>query len=200
MKKNTKKILIITSIVVSLLILAIAAFAIYINKETVADEISVEQAQKIIDDSTDAMFANNSRKSAKYLSENTTITVNELEYGTSKNIIAHCSVKTIDTKNTIKNNISDLLNTPTVDANGIQMPSTKIKLAVDGTLLSLFENSAIIESHIDLEIYQTDAGYVLYTSDATIDALYGGLASAVDEVIALDTGCSAVNDIAPIQF
>ncbi|MBO7250397.1 MAG: amino acid ABC transporter permease [Clostridia bacterium] len=67
------------------------------------------------------------------------------------------------------------------------MPSTKIKLAVDGTLLSLFENSAIIESHIDLEIYQTDAGYVLYTSDATIDALYGGLASAVDEVIALDT-------------
>ena len=187
LKKNTKKLLIIGAIVVSLLIAAIVGFAIYINSETVADEISVEQAQKIIDDSTDAMFANNSRKSAKYIADNTVITVNELEYGTSKNIIVHCSVKTIDIKNTIKNNISDLLNTPTVDANGIQMPSTKIKLAVDGTLLSLLENAAVIESQVDLEIYQTDAGYVLYTSDATVDALYGGLASAVDEVIALNS-------------
>lgn len=187
MKKKTKKLLIISAVVLAVIIAAVVAFAIYINGEAVADEISIEEAQQIIDDSTSAMFANNNRKSAKYIAENTEISVKELEYGLSKNIIVYCSVKTVDTKNTIKDNLSDLLNISTVDSNGIQMPSTKIKLAIDGTLLGLLEKATLIETDVTLEIYQTDSGYVLYTPDETIDTLYGGLASVIEEVNGLDT-------------
>ena len=186
MKKSTKKLLIIISAILVVVIAAVTAFAIYLRKEAVADEISIEEAQQIIDETLSAVFADTTGKSAEYIANNTEVTANELDYGLSKNIIVKCSVKTIDVENTVRDNVTSLLNVSTVDENGRQMPSTKIKIEIGKLLLPLLENAERIEREIELEIFQTETGYVLYTSDEAIDSIYGGLAAITDEVNAIE--------------
>lgn len=182
MKKRTKRLLIIIVSVVAVIAAVAVGFAVYIRSETVADEITLEEAQGIIDDALKDMTASNTRKSMAYIASNISVTANSLDYGTEKDIRVSCTVKSIDTETLIKDNIAALLDVPTEDENGMKMTSTKIKMSIDPILLSLLETAEIGESSAELVIYQTKNGYELYTSKDAVNAIFGNIAAASDYV------------------
>ena len=186
MTKKKKSLIIILS-VLALVVAAAVCIVVYINMSARADEISLEEAQSYIDDALLKMHENNSRKSMNYIAENTTVTAVSMEYGLENDIAVHCRVSTLNLSKVIDENYEKLLSISTVDKNGRQMTSTKIKLLIDPELLTCLQSAERIETEATVMIYQTkNNGYVVYTSDEMVDACFGGLASSNKKVVALE--------------
>ena len=179
--QNKKKLGIIIACVIALI--AIAALVITAAGSTRARHISIEEAQEIVDNTLSSAVGANPQSSLKYILENSTVKVNDMTYGDEKDIILSCSVSTIDAKAVILENLEALLSVNTIDENGRQMASTQIKPIINEVLFPLLSSAEKIESSLEIVIYDTkDAGLAVYKSAEMLDACFGGVVSAKNEL------------------
>ena len=152
------------------------------RSSTVSEEIDVEEAQKLVDETLDSL-PNNVADSAKYIRSRSKVTVKELEYGTEKDIRLTCTYETIDVANTIKDNVNDLLSIPIEDpVTGRPKNATKVMIELEAKVRSLLEEAPVLTGEVEIVIYETTEGLRIYLSDQVVDTVFGGILSAREAV------------------
>lgn len=177
-----------------ILAVVIAAIGIELTVELsdnrVSNELSIEQCQSIVDTTFDELPASTTG-AAKYVLDNTQITVNEIEYGFEKDIILSCTYQTIDTKGTLMNEIGDLMLT------GYEYTLEKPKASgadidlrcIRKPMLDLLTNAQPVSGEITMYIYETKNGMSLYLSNDIVDTCTGGIitvTNTIDQYTELD--------------
>lgn len=145
------------------------------------EKIDKEEAQALVDAALDSL-PNNVAQSAKYIRSKSVVTVQDIDYGTEKDIRMTCTYETIDVYNTVKDNVNDLLSIDINDKNGRPKNATKVQLEIGGKLQSLLEEAPALTGEVEIVAYQTEEGLAVHLSDETVDTVYGGLLSAQREI------------------
>ncbi len=182
MMQNKKKLGIIVGVaalVVALLLVLVFA----IESSTKAREITLDEAQTIVDETLSSSLGVSPQSSAKYILENTRVKVDSISYGDEKDIILSCSVSTIDARSVILGNLEVLLGISTLDESGRQMASTQMRPIINEVLFPLLADAQKIETTASLVIYDTkDKGLQLYKSEEIMDICFGGVIGAKNEL------------------
>lgn len=187
MKNKKINKLIILAVSVALVIALGIAIAVGYNTTAHADEITLDQAQNLIDDAFDGMLDSVSRKSLAYIASRNSVVATNLSYGENRDITVNCEITTIDVSELILENMSTLLDVDIIDESGIYMTSTKIKYLIDDSLTELLKGADEKLINTTVTIYQTKDGYVVYTPDELVDSYYGGILSVKSEVESMST-------------
>ena len=97
MKKNKhlRNLIIAVSVVLFVAIIVGAVLVIDSLNNRVSEKITVEEAKELLDTTLDKL-PTSVADSSKYIRQNMTVTVNELEYGNKKDILLKCSYETLD--------------------------------------------------------------------------------------------------------
>lgn len=163
-----------------ILVLAIALVGIELYRELnnnhVSTELSVAQCQELVDTTFDSLPVSKTGAS-KYIMDNTTITVNNVEYGYEKNIILSCSFTTIDVKGVLIDHIDDLtVGAYTYSQNKTKASGAEIDLKnVRKPMLELLKTAQPVSGNVQMEIFETTSGMSLYLTDELIDTCTGGI-------------------------
>ena len=145
-------------------------------------EMSIEDAQALVDQALDEL-PNNVAFSAKYLRENTNVTVNDIRYGNEKDIILSCTYETLDIYSVVHDNLNDLLSIKLEDPKtGKTKNATTIMLEINPKLQALLKDASKKSGEMELFLYETGEGVKLYLSDEAVDTFFGGILSAKNEV------------------
>ena len=186
MKKKNKQLrnlLVCVSIIVA--VVAVLGTVVFVDNklnERPAKEMTVEEAQKLVDTTFDALPGKLS-KSAHTLNDNTSITVTEVKHGVNRELILSCTYTTKNVYRAIENNIDDLLNVEVNKENGRPKNATEIKLELqkNGKLISLIEGAEDITGEVFVYVYETvNDGDQIYLSDELINTVYGGLLESTE--------------------
>ena len=103
-KKTQRKVLIYLSVVLIAIIALFAAYGIQKLGNKLSHELSVEEAQGIVEE-TIMSLPNNVSPGAKYVAENLTIEVKDISFGTNKNAIVECDYTTCAIGDVVVTNI-----------------------------------------------------------------------------------------------
>lgn len=143
--------------------------------ENKPQQISVKEAQTVIDSAYGDMINELSRNSAIYIASNSSATVNSISYGSNKEIYADCSIVTINAGEVLQKNIYELFSTDTLD-NGRPIVSTKLKFLIDDTVLEYIKDEAeIIKKDYTITICDTPEGFKVYTNNEMVNECFGGI-------------------------
>lgn len=173
----------IWAVVVSILIVAFAVSLIVdLTGNSATTELSIDDAQKLID-STFSSLPNSVSKVSKYISENSQITVKDISYGFSKNIIVSCDYFTIDAETTINEKAPELLSEVYAyyidnESKGISTNATKVMLYISDKINKELENAKPLSGSIDIQIFETNEGLKVYLDDKTVNTCFGGILNA----------------------
>lgn len=193
LNKNQKRMLIA-------LLIVVIAVVIFIISVTVAQriagktsrKISLEEAQKIITEQLISLPEPVS-SGAKFIVENSSVTVNSIEYGQEKDVILNCTYKTYDINSVISQNIDKYVlaayNENMVrERENKKTNATVIRQCVQEELISDISNAEFVMSSITLYIYEVgDNVFKLYLSDEVINTIFGGILSAHSAIDAAQT-------------
>ncbi len=181
MKKNFKnKKLWISLALVVILVFSLAIYCSVTAKDNqVSNRLTVDQSQEIVDNALGSI-AKSTAQGAKYILENTNVTVNSVEYGYEKDIILSCSYSALDVEGALSQNINAILQRVYSFYNenteaGKKTNATKINLLVKQDIVSYLETAQTVSGEITLYIYETTSGMKLYLQDEVVDTLTGGL-------------------------
>lgn len=186
MNKNTKRNLIICCAVIVILAVFVVGVIIAQNSANkLSREVSVQEAQTIINTTLEKLPVNVAT-GAKYIQQNSQVTVNSLSYGKQKNVILDCSYVTYDVETTVKNNIDkyildayqfNLQN----EAQGKKTNATKIKLRLADNIISDLSACEKIQGDVTIHLYEIEQNvFEMYLSDDIINTVFGGLLNARD--------------------
>jgi len=142
-------------------------------------KIDIDQAQKMVNETLDAL-PNNVAMSAQYIRSRSSVTVNEIEYGTQKDIILNCTYETIDVHNTIKDNVNDILTSISINdpKTGRPKNATKVQIEIADKVQGLLEDAPVLTGEMQVYIYETEEGLKLYHSDEFVNTAFGGILDA----------------------
>ena len=154
-----------------------------LSDNRVSQELTLEQCQKIVDSTFQELPASTTG-AAKYILDNTQITVNEMEYGFEKDIILSCTYQTIDTKSALLGEIDGLM------LSGYKYTLEKPKASgadidlrcIRKPTLDLLANAQPVSGEITLYIYETSKGMTLYLSNEIVDTCTGGIVTVVNTI------------------
>jgi len=179
MSKNKKRITL--AVVILLLLVAAAVLFFSIRSGTVARDMSVEEAEKLLNETFDGMAKTDP---LKVLAEKNHIKVNSLDWGSEKDIIADCTVTTVDAYGTIAPLYSEFLSAEAKKLGGAMFKSAlNFKMEFEDRLTELVASAPEKTENIKIYIYDTqDQGLVVYSEDKAVDTLYGGLITMAAEV------------------
>ena len=142
--KKIKLLAIVGVILLAALAAVLISIAVGNSNNTVKQEITVGDAQAVIDGQLDKL-PNNIALSSQYLRQQTEVKVNDLEYGTQKNVTLFCTYKTVDIYSVIKDNVDYLLDIELFnEVSGTQKNATKIQVEIYQRLQPLLENAATL--------------------------------------------------------
>lgn len=172
-------------ILVGALVLATAVDVVISLLPKKATEISVEQAQKVLDEKMDRILQED-RPALDVLRERSEITVQSLEYGTRQDVTLSCSYRTIDAYATMMQNLDNILNFGSDEELG-RMPSTKIRLKIETSVAALFESAQELSGTVDIVMYEVDGKFEVYPTDDVVNKCYGGILKLSKEIAGLKT-------------
>lgn len=183
---NTKKMPLWAKWII-VLVLAFAVLGVVYAVQTANNKLSVElsldDVQKIVDDTMNSL-PNSVATGAKYVEENTTVTVESFSYGTEKDIILECKYETLNVGKVIEENLGDYLTGAYSlyaenEKNGKKTNATKIKLHVSSAFEEDLKKAEKIEDRIVIYLYETEKGVVApYLSDEFVNTVFGGMLDA----------------------
>ena len=149
----------------------------------VTEEITLDEAQAIVDEAFDAL-PRSVAKVASALLERSEVRVESLEYGSEKNIVLHCTYNTVDIASVVYE-LSDKLFTDSYslykenEAAGKKTNATKYMLLCAGMLCDALENAPTLTGSIELSVYQLSDGTLsLYLEDEAVNTCLGGILDA----------------------
>ncbi len=155
-------------------------------------EPSADEVQTIIDE-TLAALPKSVATGAKYIVENTAVTVESVTYGSEKDVIALCSYQTKDVLGAVREHMDDYIGDAYAlyvknTENGVKTNATKVKLLVTEALERDLDAAQTQSGSIELRLYETQNGiFTLYLSDETVNTLFGGLLDAKAVIEGTDT-------------
>lgn len=175
---------IIASVIAVLAVIAVVLWCVYdIRSQTKAEEISIFKAQEIVNKELDGAAVS---KPLKYIAEKNEIKVNSVSYGSSKDIILHCSIKTINTYKAVKPYYEEFLNADVKKKNNTMFKSAlDFKLEFESGIVDLLKMAEEAEAEADVTIYDTEQGYKVHADESVINAVFGGVADIEKEVLAI---------------
>lgn len=176
-----KKKKLISVIVWILILCAAVGWCVYeIKNSTHASEITVEDAEKLVNKQFDEIAVS---KATKHIAENNSISVKSVSYGDEKNAILSCTVDTIDVYGTVSPKYDEFLSADIKKKNGTMFKSAlDFKLEFEEKLLELLESAPSTEKEIELVLYETENGFEIYADDTALNAVYGGISDIEKEV------------------
>jgi polar amino acid transport system permease protein/polar amino acid transport system substrate-binding protein len=178
MQSKQKK-LIAAAVCAVVLIALVIGCAVYLKSETTASDITVEEAEQIVKDTLASAVGTSPSQTLTYIYENSSVAVKGIEYGTSKNVILSCTYTTVDAAAAVESHSDSLINMDTVNSvTGMQMTSVALKGAIDEMILEDVKGSEVLSGEVEIELYEMDDGFVMYTTDEVMDTLLGGVATA----------------------
>ncbi len=195
MKKKHKKLLHnlkITAVIIALVIAALGVtYFVQSLGNRVSGELTVEQAQELVD-STLAELPNSVSTGAKYIEENSTVTVKSVSAGNRKDLILECSYETMNVASVVENNLENYL----TDVYGYYMERTENGMKTGGSNIKLFiaerikadlEAGETLSGDITLYLYNTTGDvFDLYLSDEVVNTVFGGVLDAIKLISAAD--------------
>ncbi len=192
-KKNAKKkLLVILCLVAAAVIALFAAYGIQKFNNKLSKEITVDEAQQLINEAF-AGLPTSVSTGAKYVLDNSTVTVNDISFGTDKNALLECSYNAPAIGETVVKNLDSYLTDAYAfyQANteqGIKTNATKIKLLVAEKIKEDLANAEYKSGDITLELFETTPGvFDLYLSDEAVNTVFGGIIDAINAIKAADT-------------
>lgn len=183
MKKNKhlRNLIIAVSVVLFVAIIVGAVLVIDSLNNRVSEKITVEEAQELLDTTLDKL-PTSVADSSKYIRQNMTVTVNELEYGNKKDILLKCSYETLDVEDAISEHINDLLNIPT-EKDGKAKSASEIEKELEPIIMEHLTNASTTSGEINIYVYETaDKGLQVFLDDDVVDTLFGGLLTLRTEI------------------
>lgn len=183
MKQNKHLRNLIYALIAVAIVVAVIGTVLLVDKfsNKASQEITVAEAQELVDTTLDSL-PNNVAFSAKYIREQSKVTVKEVNYGTEKDIRLLCSYETIDVHNTIKDNVNDLLSIEIYDKNNRPKNATKVMIELEEKVQGLLENATPLSGEVEIVIYETGEGLQIYLSDEVVNTVFGGILSAREVV------------------
>ncbi len=169
---NKKKLII--SLISILILCALVVTLIFATKaETKASEISVEEAEKIINTQLD----NTAKTDAlKYVAGKNNIKVNSIEYGSEKDAIALCTISTVDVQSVLTPEYNRFMSSDVRKTNGTMFKSSlDFKMEFEQELLALVQTAPTKTLDIKISLYETKKGFEVHTSNEVINSVYGGI-------------------------
>lgn len=185
--KTKKKLLIILGILVAAVVALFITYAVQTANNKLSRELSKEEVQKIIDDAIERL-PSATAYGAKYVMENTSVTVKNVTFGTKKDVIAECSYETPNAGETIIENLDTYLTEAYTfynenNENGKKTYANKIKQKLAPLIEADIEKAGNKSGEITLEIYEIAQGeFVLYLSDEAVNTVFGGLVEAIEAI------------------
>ncbi len=165
-----------------LIIIALALSVFYLNTGGSAQEISLNRAQKLIDDAFNKMTGVVATDSMKYIAENASVKVESLSYGNEKNIICKCTFNSLDVRNIAVDFFESVQEDYTNNPEMKRKTSTQIKTLLSNEFLAILQDAEMASSKGEIVIYETKNGYKVYTDDAVVDKYFGGIVSAKADI------------------
>lgn len=181
---NKKRLISIAACI--LLICAAVGWVTYeIRSNTKASEITVQEAEKLVNDQFDEIAIT---KTTKYIADNNNISVKEISYGDEKNVILSCTISTLDTYGTVSQKYDEFLSADVKKKNGTMFKSSlDFKLEFEEKLLRYLTEAEPIEKKAELVLYETEEGFKIYTDKKALNAVFGGISDIDKEVSEKDT-------------
>lgn len=192
-KNNSKKKYIYLFTAIALLLAVLVGLAFFgFSGGKVSREITVDEAQKMVDTTFDELPKVTAMASKQVLN-NTSIIVQDVRYGHEKDVILTCSYTTRDVAGMVNTHKQSL-----VDAayklyhegkeSGRIPNATKICLSLSQNVVSLLEEAQPLSGEVELYLYEvTDGEFKLYLSDEIVNACTGGLITANNTISAMNT-------------
>lgn len=176
---NKKKV--ISAVAIILILCAAVGWCVYeINSSTHASEITLDEAQKLVNEQFDKIAIS---KASKYIAEENTISVNDISYGDEKNVILDCTIDTIDTYGAISPRYDEFLGADIKKKNGTMFKSAlDFKLEFEELILDGLKSAEKTEKTAELMLYETKNGFEIYADDEALNAVFGGISDIEKEV------------------
>lgn len=173
-EKMKNKKLLITLAVILVAVIAVAAVVIFTKNELYANEITLDEAQTLIDSSVEKHFEGTS-KSMLAMAEMLKLEAVSLDYGSEKNILVECNYEGIDVEKMWADIGDELLAIPTVDENGRARVALKISLDAVNIVLEAIESGDYAQSgKVTLELFEKEDELVLWKSRDFINTVFKG--------------------------
>lgn len=192
MNKKRNRILLTVAVIIAAIAVFVAAVAIAQNiAGDVSREFTTAEAQKIVDDALSSL-PKSVAAGAKYIVENSTVTVNSVDYGHEKDIILDCSYKTRDVRAVVAENIDDYILAAynfnmQNSAAGKKTNATKVKQLIADKMTEDLASASEISGEITVFIYEvSDGEFELYLSDEVVNTVFGGLLEAKEIIDSTD--------------
>jgi len=164
--------------VIAILLVAAIGIELYIelSDNRVSQELSISECQQIVDTTFSKLPVSNTG-AAKYILDNSKITVQSVEYGYEKDIILTCGYETIDAKSALLNELDGfMLKAYEYSLSKTKASGSDIDLrCVRKPMLETLANAQPISGTVQLHIYETEKGMTLYLSDEVVDTCTGGI-------------------------
>ena len=177
MSAKTKKLLIAASILLVVIVLAVGIF--FLNSESKAKEITVEEAQTIANEELDKIAVSDV---SKHIASKNAITVNSISYGDEKNAILECSVSTVDVYSAVSPFYDEFLGTEARDPLGMYKSRTVLKKEFSDKLIKIIDETEVTEYSCTVELYDTEDGWVIYTKPEVIETVYGNCGKIAEDI------------------
>ncbi len=179
--------------VIAVLLIAAIGFVIFSFTDAKASkELSVEEAQKIID-SEFKKLPKSVSFGAVHVFEKSDVKVREIEYGNNKDVRLSCDVSSVDVYSVLEENQEEMINyaykiyREEKDA-GKAINATKLRLAVKDMILSYLDQAESVEGEAVLTLYEVEEGsFQLYLSDDALNSCFGGIVKAGKLIDTLQT-------------
>ncbi len=176
-----KKKLITLGIVILVIAALVGTLALSLRSGTTASPITAEEAEAFVNEQADAIAAT---KVTRQVAEKNYITVNSLSYGSEKDIILDCTVKTLDLHSVIAPNYDGFLSADErKEETGMYKSKLNFKQEFEPLLLELATTATEKETSCRIYLYDTHAGLTLYASDEVVNAVFGGLGDIEADVM-----------------
>ena len=184
MKKRNKQLrnllICIAAILSVVTILASVVFVDSMLNDRPAKDLTVEEAQQIVNSSFDSLPAKQA-SAAQWLGENSNIIVDEIRHGENRELILSCTYTTKDVYSAVSNNVNEILTSVEInDSNGRPKNATKIKIELKEKMTEILAGAADKSGKVEVYLYETiNDGFKVYLSDELVNTVYGGLIDAI---------------------
>ncbi len=194
-QKTRRKILIYLSVLVLAIAVLFAVYGIQKFGNKLSHELTMEEAQGIIDEAILGL-PNNVSPGSKYVGENVKLTVEDISFGTDKNAIVKCSYTSPSIGSIVTSNIDKYITDAYSfyeqrKAEGKKTNSTNIKIHLAEVIKADIEKAELESGSITIEIYETAKEvYEVYLSDEVVNTVFGGILDAQ----------SAIRDVVTVEY
>ena len=191
-KKNLKKVIIWLCV----LAVFVACFSfVYISGRAggrVSEKIDMDQAQSLVDATFNELPASLASGAKKIMADGE-ITVTDIKYGNSKDVILSCDYTVVDVKTAINKNKQELIDSAyaynqQLKSDGKSTSATKIRQKLQTRFEEIINDAEKISGQVEIVLYEVNKGELeVYLDDKTVNTLTGGILDATKEIDALDT-------------